>query len=391
LSRKSILPSLELLHQRFNLYFGIPVQHLFKKFIEFSMIEDWLAKSPRPLLYTALLASAVTATGLLSLQMLWRLQRIKEIKDEFEIDWEKENENRDYHNEEHESIIQEQLSRNVAFLGHEGVQKVRKSFVIVVGLGGVGSHAAHMLARAGVEQIRFIDFDQVTLSSLNRHAVATRSDVGVPKVIAMKNHLLKTVPHCHIDARVQMFKLENAEELLGGNPDFVLDCIDHLKTKAELINYCVSNSIRIISSMGAGAKADPSRIQIADISETFEDPLARSTRQELKRNGCTGPVPVVFSTEKPSSIKLLPLEESKVEEADQYSSLPTFRSRILPVLGTIPALFGNAMASYVLTELAEFPTEPLPVKVTKRQYDKFSQELLTKETKIQGKEYINLM
>jgi tRNA A37 threonylcarbamoyladenosine dehydratase len=356
-----------------------------KNLMEF--VSHWLEKSPRPLLYSALLASAVTASGLLSIQFLLRKRKIQEIKYEFEVDWDREVQKNELDTEEHEQLVLEQLSRNIAFLGEEGVRKVRNSFVIVVGLGGVGSHAAHMLMRAGVEKIRLIDFDQVTLSSLNRHAVATRTDVGIPKVVAMKNHLLKTVPHCKIETRVQMFKLEDAAELLSGNPDFVLDCIDHLQTKAELIRFCVENKLRVISSMGAGAKADPSRIQIADISETFEDPLARATRQELKRNGCHSPVPVVYSTEKPGAVKLLPLDDSKVEEADQYSALPTFRSRILPVLGTIPALFGNAMASYVLTELAEFPTEPLPVKVNKRQYDKFFQELLTKEAKVQGEKY----
>lgn len=96
------------------------------------------------------------------------------------------------------------------------MKKVRGSFIIIVGMGGVGSHAAHMLVRGGVERVRLIDFDQVTLSSLNRHAVATRSDVGTPKVIAMKNFLLKVVPHARIEARVQLFDQEHAAELLGG-------------------------------------------------------------------------------------------------------------------------------------------------------------------------------
>jgi tRNA A37 threonylcarbamoyladenosine dehydratase len=132
-----------------------------------------------------------------------------------------------------------------------------------------------MLVRAGVENIRLIDFDQVTLSSLNRHAVATRADVGIPKVTVMKNHLLSTVPHAKIDSIVKLFRAEDAKELLNGNPDYVLDCIDHLPTKVELIEYCVKNKLKVISSMGAGAKADPSRIQIAGMNDTFEDPLAR--------------------------------------------------------------------------------------------------------------------
>lgn len=132
-----------------------------------------------------------------------------------------------------------------------------------------------MLVRAGVERVRLIDFDQVTLSSLNRHAVATRADVGISKVQAMKNHLLEIVPHAEIDARPQMFSIDFADDLLKGSPDFVLDCIDNLETKIQLIAYCCKHNLKVVASMGAGAKCDPSRVQLADISETYEDPLAK--------------------------------------------------------------------------------------------------------------------
>ncbi|KAJ3324445.1 hypothetical protein HDV06_006856 [Boothiomyces sp. JEL0866] len=342
----------------------------------------------KPILITAITSSLITALGLSIVYRIQKQKTIKSIKSELSFLHEEE---------EYQELMDEQLSRNIAFLGREGVDKVRKSFVVVVGLGGVGSHAAHLLVRSGVEHVRFIDFDQVTLSSLNRHAVATRKDVGIPKVIAMKNHLLQVVPHCKIEAKVELFELAKAKELLAGNPDYVLgnpfligDCIDHLETKAELIQYCIENKIRVISSMGAGAKADPSRIQVADISETFEDPLARSTRGILKMKNCHAKFPVVYSTEKPGSVKLMPLEESKVEEADQYSTLPSFRSRILPVLGTIPALFGNAMCSHVLTELAEFPTEPLSTKGNKRMYERFYKDHYALESKLQGKDTVKI-
>jgi tRNA A37 threonylcarbamoyladenosine dehydratase len=232
----------------------------------------------------------------------------------------------------------------------------------------------------------------VSLSSLNRHAVATRADVGTPKVLAMKRHLLQIVPHAQIDAINQLFDLKHAPELLHGDPAFVLDCIDNLETKAQLIAYCGQNNIRIIASMGAGAKADPSRIQIADINETIEDALSKKTRKALRELGFNGKVPCVYSTEKPGKIGLQELAKEKVEEADQYAPLPNFRSRILPVLGTIPALFGNAMASYVLTELAGFPTgnpyaktiDPIPFKATKKQGERFWKDLYVKESKLSG-------
>jgi tRNA A37 threonylcarbamoyladenosine dehydratase len=233
----------------------------------------------RPMLFGAV----VTASAVFLVQFISKQYKIRKLKSEIIVDWDKEfsldSVTRQVSftdiDQEQESLMLEQLSRNIAFLGEQGTTCLRNSFVIVVGLGGVGSHAAHMLARAGVARMRLIDFDQVTLSSLNRHAVATRKDVGIPKVTAMKNHLLKIVPQMQIDARVNLFKIEDAEELLEGEPDFVLDCIDHLQTKAELIQYCVEKRYKVISSMGAGAKSDPSRIQIADINDTSEDPLAR--------------------------------------------------------------------------------------------------------------------
>ena len=168
-----------------------------------------------------------------------------------------------------DDLIKEQLSRNISFLGKSKQENVDKSFIIVVGLGGVGSHAVHMLLRSGVTRIRLIDFDQVTLSSLNRHAVAKRADVGISKVSTMKKHLLEIIPNAHIDAVAEMFSKESAAIMLDGNPDFVLDCIDNIQTKIDLLEYCFKNKIRVVSSMGSGAKADPTRIHISDISETF--------------------------------------------------------------------------------------------------------------------------
>ncbi|TPX36178.1 hypothetical protein SmJEL517_g01442 [Synchytrium microbalum] len=258
-----------------------------------------------------------------------------------------------------EMLIREQLTRNYSFLGEDRMAKVRKSFVVVIGLGG--SHAAHMLVRSGVERIRLVDFDQVTLSSLNRNAVATQSDVGMPKATCMKSHLLDIAPHAYIDTRIELFSSATAETLLSGNPDYVLDCIDNIDTKVELIHYCMTNNIKIVSSMGAGAKSDASRVQIADISDTQEDPLARSVRRRLRAVGIESGLPVVYSAEKPNDVKLLPLTEEQMANPDEYAALPDFRVRILPVLGTLPALFGSAMASHVLVLISGFPVEPLVV------------------------------
>ncbi|KAI8340083.1 hypothetical protein BC941DRAFT_419336 [Chlamydoabsidia padenii] len=269
------------------------------------------------------------------------------------------------------------LTGEEAILGIKKQQQLQDAFVIIVGAGGVGSWAALMLLRAGVRRLRVIDFDQVTLSSLNRHAVATLNDVGTPKVMTMARHFARISPSCQLDPRIDLFSAENAHQLLDGNPDYIIDAIDNINTKLDLIRYCYDHRLKVISSMGAGAKADPSRIQITDISETLEDPLARTVRRQLKKYKIEKGVPVAYSTEKPNSIKLLPLEEDRVENADDYAALPDFRSRILPVLGTLPSMFGMAIANHVILDLTQYPGyDPLPIKLRDSLYSRLYRNLI---------------
>ncbi|KAI8321980.1 hypothetical protein GQ54DRAFT_260791 [Martensiomyces pterosporus] len=281
-----------------------------------------------------------------------------------------------------ESLIREQLARHYAFLGEEGMAKLRDSFVVVVGAGGVGSWAALMLLRSGVQRLRIIDFDQVTLSSLNRHAAATRANVGIPKVEALKMSFAGIAPHAKVEARVSLFSADSAADLLSGEPDYVLDCIDNMDTKLDLLTYCKRNSIEVISAMGAGMKSDPSRVQIADIGDTFEDPMSRTVRRKLKKLGIESGIKVVYSTEKPGKVQLVSLAESQLDEPGDFSVLPDFRVRIVPVLGTMPAMFGIAMGTHVLTELASFPTEPLAIKGRHALYARMQRDLGNRETKV---------
>ncbi|KAJ3252537.1 hypothetical protein HDU77_005084 [Chytriomyces hyalinus] len=331
------------------------------------------ARMPQQVEWKYLAAAAIGAVSALAVvgvvQRVSKQSRVKSIKNEFKrlsefppMEAQKK--------EIPEELIREQLSRNYSFLGEEGMKSVRSSFVVIVGLGGVGSHAAHMLVRSGVQRIRIIDFDQVSLSSLNRHAVAVHADVGTSKAKCLATHFKEITPQAEVEVVVELFSIDVADRLLAGNPDYVLDCIDNLNTKIDLLKYCHDHKLKVISSMGAGAKADPSRIQIADISDTSEDPLARATRTGLKKKGVDSGIAVVYSTEKPGKVKLLPMADDKVEDADEYAALPNFRSRILPVLGTLPALFGMAMASYVICQLGNFEMEPLPIKLRRRTYDK---------------------
>ncbi|KAM3208658.1 hypothetical protein ACQJBY_063384 [Aegilops geniculata] len=240
-----------------------------------------------------------------------------------------------------DEVVAEQLTRNIQFFGVKSQKKVTESFVVVICLGGVGSHAASMLLRSGVGRFLLVDFDQVSLSSLNRHAVATREDVGTPKAYCLKKHFSLIYPECQIEARVQLYDSSAEDEILSGQPDFVLDCIDNIDTKV---------------------------------------------RYRLKKDhGIEGGIPVVFSMEKPKA-KLLPFQGSKEEETpSDYQIVPGLRVRIIPVLGTIPAIFGQVMASYVVTQLAQldFQTEPI-VNLDLDHYRVLHHRLLEHEELIYG-------
>ena len=269
-----------------------------------------------------------------------------------------------------EEVILEQLARNRVFLKPEGLEKLRQAFVVVVGCGGVGSHCAAALARSGVAKIRLVDFDQVTLSSLNRHAVATLQDVGSPKVHVLQRRLQAVVPWARFDARPEKFDEASAARLLapfaggGQRPDYVVDAIDNIDTKVQLLKYCCDHGLPVISAMGAGTKGDPTKVVVGDISASIEDGLSRSTRRRLKLLGIVSGIPVVFSTERTGEGKaeLLPLPEEQFlkgkEAVRELGVIQDFRVRILPVLGTMPAVFGYTAANHVILSLTGEPEAP---------------------------------
>ncbi|XP_058187648.1 tRNA threonylcarbamoyladenosine dehydratase [Rhododendron vialii] len=286
-----------------------------------------------------------------------------------------------------DEIVSEQLTRNIQFFGIESQHNVSASYVVVIGLGGVGSHAASMLLRSGVGRLLLVDFDQVSVSSLNRHAIATREDVGIPKAHCLKKHFLSIFPECLVEAKVLLYDASSEEEILSGHPDFVLDCIDNIDTKVALLAACVRRGLKVLSATGAGARADPTRIRVADLRESTNDPLSRAVRHRLRKDyGIEGGIPVVFSLEKPKA-KLLPFKGPSGEEENpsDYQIVPGFRVRIIPVLGTIPAIFGQVMASYVITQLAGFEvqTEPL-VNFDMDHYRVLHQRLIEHEELLYG-------
>ncbi len=249
-------------------------------------------------------------------------------------------------------LVDEYLNRNMKFMD---IKPLRESTVVVIGLGGVGSHCVHMLARSGIGKIRIVDFDLLTLSSLNRHALGTLNDVGHSKCGVLERHLQEICPFVEIESVNKLYNEKTCSEILSGRIDYVVDCIDNIDTKVHLIEYCIKNKIKIISSMGSGGKADPTKVKIADLSETVADPLSKALRRRLKAVGVFN-LDVVFSTEV-NSIGLCPPQAT--ESIHDYSVLPNFRSSILPVLGPLPAIFGNAIALFIITRVCKYKIDPL--------------------------------
>jgi tRNA A37 threonylcarbamoyladenosine dehydratase len=270
-------------------------------------------------------------------------------------------------------------------LTDDGLAKLRKAKIVVVGCGGVGSHCASALARSGVSYLRLIDFDQVSLSSLNRHAVATLADVGTPKVHCLRKRLQAITPWVQFDCRNELFSEKDAERLLE-DAEFVVDAIDNIDSKVGLLAYCYKNNIPVISSMGAGCKSDPTRIFVGDISTSTEDPLSRSTRRRLRIAGIASGIPVVYSTEKPGEGKaqLLPLPEEEFAKGKvgELAPMADFRVRILPVLGTMPAVFGYTVANFVILKVAGYPMQPIESKGREKMYESILAQVQGYEEKL---------
>lgn len=229
--------------------------------------------------------------------------------------------------------------RTQLLIGNEGLTRLEKAHVIVVGLGGVGAYTTEQLARAGIGKLTIIDGDIVQPSNINRQLIALKSTEGKSKAEIMKTRLLDINPNLEINAIHEYLREDRIDEIMTEKYDYVVDAIDTLAPKIFLINHALKNAQRLVSSMGAGGKTDPSKVQIADISKSFNDNLARSLRKRLHQIGIYDGFQVVFSSElvNPESVILVEGESNKKSTVGTISYMP--------------ALFGNYMASVVLRNL----------------------------------------
>lgn len=223
--------------------------------------------------------------------------------------------------------MDERFSRTARVIGEEALARISSSSVIIFGLGGVGGAAAESLVRAGVGRIGIVDKDTVDITNINRQIIATDKTIGMNKTDAMEERLLSINPDVKIDKYNLFYLPETADEINLSAYDFVVDCIDNVTAKLELISRAKALGVPVISSMGTGNKLHPELLEIADISKTSVCPLARVMRRELKLRGISK-VPVVYSKEEPVKVG---------------SSVPGSTSFVPPVAGYL-------MASYVVNQ-----------------------------------------
>lgn len=229
------------------------------------------------------------------------------------------------------------LQRSELLVGSEGIYKLQQAHVLVVGLGGVGSFAAEFLARSGVGKLTLVDGDTVDLTNINRQLPALHSTVGKNKVEVVAERILDIHPEVQLFPLNEFLSPERMEELLEENAfDFVIDCIDSISPKLALIKACRKRKIKLVSSMGAGGKMDPSKVMVRDLSKTNNCYLAKQIRKRLKKEGITKGFRCVFSTEiqKESSLKLT--------DGSHY------KKSYYGTISYMPALFGLHAAAEVI-------------------------------------------
>ena len=237
--------------------------------------------------------------------------------------------------------VKEEFSRTAMVYGEETIERLQKAHVAVFGVGGVGGFACEALARAGVGKIDLFDKDTVSLSNINRQIIALHSTVGMAKVDIMKERIKDINPDCEVNVYNVFYLPENADEYDLSKYDYIIDAVDTVSAKLEIVTRSRYSGVPVISAMGAGDKTDPTMFRVADIYNTSVCPLARVMRRELKKRGIDG-LKVVYSTEEPK----------KCSNQDKNGEKPVPGS-----LSFVPSVMGLIIAGEVIKEIINNPSE----------------------------------
>ena len=238
-------------------------------------------------------------------------------------------------------MSREQFSRTERILGEDGVERLRRARVAVFGIGGVGGYVAEALARSGVGCIDLIDSDRVSESNINRQIIALHSTVGRYKTEVMRERILDINPDAKVYVHNVFFLPENTERFMFSEYDYVVDAVDTVTAKIELIVCAKNAAVPVISCMGAGNKLDPTAFRVADIYKTSVCPLAKVMRRELKKRGITK-LKVVYSEELPVQF------EDSIKDPDH----PQRRS-VPGSLAFVPSVAGLILAGGVIKDLVK--------------------------------------
>ncbi|MBN8697562.1 MAG: tRNA threonylcarbamoyladenosine dehydratase [Bacteroidetes bacterium] len=233
------------------------------------------------------------------------------------------------------------LSRTELLIGKEKLMKLQKAHVLVVGMGGVGSFAAEFICRSGVGEMTIVDGDVVDPSNRNRQLPALSTTHGLPKADIMAGRLLAINPDLKLTVIKEFITPERAVQILSTPYDYVVDAIDSITPKITFIKTAYDLKVRIISSMGAGAKLDPTKLQVVDISKTYNCPFAQYVRKRLKELGVKKGIKTVFSPEEP------------IKESLMLTDGSNFKKSAYGTISYLPATFGSVCASVVIRDIIE--------------------------------------
>ena len=238
--------------------------------------------------------------------------------------------------------IPSQFTRTHILLGDDGLQCLKSKHIFIAGLGGVGSYCAEAMARAGIGRLTLLDHDKVVISNINRQLPALLSTVGFSKAELMRDRIKDINPDCQVTILRTFLTIDNVNELVPADCDYVMDCIDSLSCKVALVVESYKRGLKVASSMGAGNRLDPSRVRIADISETEMCPLARVMRKRLRNEQVYKGILTVFSDEYPRP----PLPPQPVDG-------PGRPRAVNGTLSYMPPLFGYMLTGAVIKRLLE--------------------------------------
>ena len=235
-----------------------------------------------------------------------------------------------------------QFSRTQLLIGEKSMEELASKTVAIFGVGGVGGYTVEALARSGIGHFVLIDDDLVNLTNINRQILATHKTIGRPKVEVAKERILEINPEATVEIHKAFYLPANRDEFDFSKYDYVVDAIDTVTAKIDIIVRCYEGNIPVISAMGAGNKMNPTMLEVSDIYKTEMDPLAKVMRRELKKRGVKK-LKVVYSKEK----ALTPLEADVEEEDSKRRSIPGS-------IAFVPSVSGLIIASEVVKDLIRF-------------------------------------